>query len=332
MPAARDDHRVVGRRFVEFPAGGHPALGEQALVPARRADDPRARRRPGRARGDARLHVGDGAGVEQLHRRQVQPEIELVNMGIDQPGHRGASAEVEDLGIGSRVGPDLFRAADGDEASFAYGHGLRCGGCLIDGADLPVGQDDVGRARTGHRPDRAQRTTMGDDARPAVEEPAKPGPRLGTRLRAGPRQARNDAVEQRDVADAAGPGRLRRAQREDARDLYCFVHRDSGGRRRGRFDLQADGDAVNVAAEIARSERCVCQQQPSRPGGERRREIAPGTDRGAVEAAGERRCRSVGADQGADGEAVRLAHRRRTRAWPGRIFDQEIGVHPAASL
>ena len=226
--------------------------------------------------------------VEQLHRRQVEAEIELVDVGIDQPRHRGPSPEVEDLGIRPRMGRDLVRAAHRDEAPAAYGDRLGGGRDPVDRADVAVGYARYRRDRrrlpaapgaadgsAGRRPS-ARRGSGG----------ARPSPRTRRRH---PGCGRRATVQSRSAKSRTGPP-ASGAERDStpATSIASCIAISAASDPDGST-ARPTATPWTLPQRLTGRERRLGEQKASRPGAERRREIAADTDcerrRGAGRAA-----------------------------------------------
>jgi hypothetical protein len=68
-----------------------------------------------------------------------------VGMSIDQPWGRGSSLQIDHVGFGPGKGLDLQVGTDGDDLSLANGDRLGNGVLGVDGQDLAVDKDQIGR-------------------------------------------------------------------------------------------------------------------------------------------------------------------------------------------
>ena len=149
VAAARDEHRIIRRDRVKLVPRRRAAFFQNAFVPAGGGHYPFAGLGAGNTLADRFLHVRDGLGPEELHRRSVQRREQLVQMRVDQARHHGLAGELDHLRVGANViGHDRI-VADRDKSPAAYRDRLRDTPIVIDGDDLAAAQHEVCGLREG---------------------------------------------------------------------------------------------------------------------------------------------------------------------------------------
>ena len=141
-------HRIVRRDAVELLAREVLlVVGELIGREAAERVDPFA---GARARGLGADHLERlAARGDAIEPQFLQPDLALfhqVRVVVDQPGHDGFAGEVDAARVGSGETRDVGGGADGDDAIASDGDGLRDREAVVDGDDLAVGQDDIGRS------------------------------------------------------------------------------------------------------------------------------------------------------------------------------------------
>ena len=144
VAAARDEHRIVGRDLVELVARRHPALVQDALVPAGRGHHPLARPACARrVRRSPSAHRRRSA-AEKLHGRAVQAREQLMQVGVDQAGHDGLARELDHLRVRADVASDRGVVADREKAPVPDRDRLRDAPVLVDRDDAAAAQHEIG--------------------------------------------------------------------------------------------------------------------------------------------------------------------------------------------
>ena len=147
---ARDAHGVVRRGGVEIGAGRKPPFRQLIFPPAARAHDPVTGLRLLRPRRDGRLDVLDRADVGEVDLGlQVLARGEMDVRVVEARKH-GLAVKVDDAGVRPLGLQHLCVAAYGDEAAVADRGGLRGREARVDGDDMRVADDEVGRRAGGH--------------------------------------------------------------------------------------------------------------------------------------------------------------------------------------
>ena len=143
-----EDHRVVGRDFVErivereaFDVGRGRG-GPLGLVPAA-ADDPFA----GFGLFDGAGHLSDdvvpGAGFAEVEAHAEFADAGEMSVAFDEAGNGEHAVEIDDLGVGADPLGGGAVGAEGGDLAGADGDGLRGGRGGVHGDDLAVAEDEV---------------------------------------------------------------------------------------------------------------------------------------------------------------------------------------------
>jgi hypothetical protein len=197
-PDGANEDRIVRRRRVEFLPRRPALLGEDlgqveiiGWIADRHGDDPFARLLGAGQFGDAVLDVADRANASERGKHVAQGLAVHMGVAVGDAGNDRFALEIKDAR--RRTAQSRHRGVRPDRQDPVAGNGdcLRHRGCGIDGDDLPVGENEIGRSGCGLRR------------------------YLGRRRRA--RRVRQSARQH-----AGGAGSTRRFQEHTAR----LVHRD----------------------------------------------------------------------------------------------------------
>ena len=135
---------MIRRCRVQLLTGGKAAFAQAWRIDTRRPD-PRVRRRPLRRGPNPVLQLTNRSQVLKWLHGLGSRHAEGMHVRIDQPGDDRPATPVDHAGRGADASAHLGSRSDGDEASTAHGEGLRHPEPVIDGQDLRVEDDEIGR-------------------------------------------------------------------------------------------------------------------------------------------------------------------------------------------
>ena len=144
VAAAHEHDRILRRDAIEVVAQRQPLFLELRFVPVAVRDDDVAGLRCRDARAERRLDVGQRSRARQIDARAAAGAVEVV---VHQPRNHAAALEIDHPRRRTGDRAHLIVVADGHDAIADDRDRLVDGEAAIDGDDLAVEEDEVGRRR-----------------------------------------------------------------------------------------------------------------------------------------------------------------------------------------
>jgi hypothetical protein len=146
VTAAPDEHRVLGRYLVELPAGRETLFLELAFVPIARGLDPAALRRGGGAGANPLEQRVDRVDIGHADFLEIRRQPSEVDVRIVEPGDDRLATGVDRPRLGRGEPHDRGARSDRDDPAVANRHRLGTRVVAVQGDDVGVVDDEVGRA------------------------------------------------------------------------------------------------------------------------------------------------------------------------------------------